>query len=363
MSPSTAFAPSVDVVIAIHDPSRPLDRAVESVLLDAPANVRALVVCHGIERSSIERLLTGVPSDRVEVIEFADGVRSAAGPFNAGIRASSADYVSVMGSDDFLDPGALRAWQRIAAERHSDAVIAEQRHQSGKFVNSPPVRPGRARSLDAVRDRLYYRSAPLGLLRRQYLLDHGLHLFEGLSTGEDVVLSTLLWSHGHVDLARGCPRYVIGADAAARVTGEARPLSEVVEIMTTILADPGIQQLPLRNRRSLAVRLSRTTLLSVIRARMSASDWDEEQVASVRDALAALEEFAPGFRRPLALAERAVLEGVTQDPTIAHATVSRRSSAPAWVVPRNLAYLFHRESNVRRYSVLFLDRRRAKTSR
>lgn len=356
--------PSIDVVIAIHHPGRPLDRALESVFHAAPPEVGAIVVCHGIDPASIEGMLADVPRARVRVLAFADGIRSPAGPFNAGIDASSADYVSVMGSDDFLQPGALRSWQRIAADRSPDAVIGEQQHQDGAFIASPLVRAGRTHDLDAVRDRLYYRVAPLGLLRRQYLNDHGLRFTEGAATGEDLVMSTLLWSYGRVELARGCPRYVIGADAADRTSYQPRPFRAVVDDVLGFLHEPRVAELPAPLRRSLAIRITRTTLLIAVRERRDPENWDAAQVQAARDVIARLEDFAPGFRAPFSRADRDLLDAVTRDPaSAAGAGAARdRASRVRDLFPRNVLRTFDRESTATRYVVYALDRRRGRST-
>lgn len=362
MRANSRRTPSIDVVIAIHDARRPLDRALASVFADALDDVRVIVVCHGIEPSSIDHLLAGLPRDRIRVIAFADGIHSAAGPFNAGIDASEADYVSVMGSDDFLESGALRAWQQIAAARRPDAVIAEQRHQSGEFIASPLVRPWHSTGLDAVRDRLYYRSAPLGLLRTAYLRQHDLRFAEGFPAGEDVVMSVLLWTHGTVDLARRCPRYVVGADAVTRTTSQPRAFSDVVGGMMTILDDPRIDALPARNKRSLAIQMARIAVIGAIGVRGSDGDWDDEQVAAARRVVEYLERFSPGCLASLSRAERDMLDAAARDPRSAAAAAAHRSTAHplAVALPRNLLHAVDRESNVRRFAVHLIDRGRSR---
>ena len=49
----------------------------------------------------------------------------------------------------------------------ADVVIPALRYAGGRRVPTPPTRPGRVRRLDGVRDRLAYRTAPLGLVARE----------------------------------------------------------------------------------------------------------------------------------------------------------------------------------------------------
>ena len=79
--------------------------------------------------------------------------------------------------------------------------------------------------LDPVRDRLAYRTAPLGLLKRETVERLGLRFPEGLPTGEDQAFSARLWFEGRgLRYAAGAPRYVVGADAVTRVSTTPRPL-------------------------------------------------------------------------------------------------------------------------------------------
>src|SRR5690606_21448841 len=146
--------------------------------------VRVSVVAHNLEadvvraRLEAEGLGGALADGRVRVLELADGVPSPSGPFTLGLENAEARYVSIMGSDDHLEPGALAAWFALGESRTSAAVLAPMRLDSGRLVRSPVPRPfvGRfwAAPLDPVRDRLAPRSAPLGLLRREVVERLGL---------------------------------------------------------------------------------------------------------------------------------------------------------------------------------------------
>lgn len=101
-----AKIPDIDVVIAIHSTSRPLQRAVESCSVDRSGPiVRVTVVCHNI--SALEILQTYKPIDQVIIrfLELHDGRNSPAGPKNAGLDAATAPYICMLDSDDYLEPG------------------------------------------------------------------------------------------------------------------------------------------------------------------------------------------------------------------------------------------------------------------
>ena len=161
--------PDVDLVVAVHDLRRPIGRAVGSALANRVASVRVTVVAHGLSPDALARSLGPLADDaRVRTLAFSDGVSSPAGPFNAGITAATGRFVAIMGSDDELEAGAIDSWLDVADRTGSRAVIPRLRHASGRGVPTPPVRPGRTRGLDPVRDRLAYRTAPLGLLHREH---------------------------------------------------------------------------------------------------------------------------------------------------------------------------------------------------
>src|SRR4051794_36416770 len=134
----------VDAIVAVHDPSRPVDRAVASLTrsgLHPGTELRITVVCHNVAADHFDRRLEPFRSDGLRVITLSDGIRSPAGPFNAGIDAAAARYVSILGSDDHLEDGALAHWLARAERDGADAVIAPEAHANGGVVRTPPVRP------------------------------------------------------------------------------------------------------------------------------------------------------------------------------------------------------------------------------
>lgn len=283
-------SPAVDVIIATHNARRPVERAARSVL-DGwdPANgvVRVSVVCHNTDSGPIRERFGDELPPQVRFLELRDDIPSPAGPFNYGLSQATAPYVSIMGSDDWLEPGALRAWWEMAEARRSSAVIPRQIHADGRIVRTPPIRLWRRGALNAVKDRLGYRTAPLGLLRRSVVEDLGLAFSVGRRSGEDQEFSTRLWFQGgRIDFAGRYGSYVVGDDATDRVTKDFRPLSEDFAFVDGILRSEWFPRLSAVEQRSVAARIVRVQFFASVQARVEGALWDDE----ARDAAAATAE-------------------------------------------------------------------------
>jgi hypothetical protein len=369
----------LDVVIAVHAPTRRVDRAVASVL--ACRQARAIVVCHGVGIATIaDRLREGDidPHDpRVRLLGFQDGQRSPTGPFTYGLGAANAPWVALLGSDDTFARRALDRMLTVGETRGSDAVVAPLR-QGGRRLKNPLVRPTtswRTRPLDPVRDRLASRSAPLGILRRATVERLGLRLTEGLRTGEDLEFSARLWFSGaRIDHVPSDPPYDIGTDAPDRVTSAERALADELGGVRALAAQPWVADLPTPARRALAVTMLRVHVLAALARRVHGAAagsrvdgtpagpvpadggrWADDEPALLGDVARAWVALAPGALAPLSRADRDALDVVLATPaptaTDLVAAAHRRVAASrlATILPRSLAQLLDREGTLRRY--------------
>lgn len=344
-----------DLVIAVHDPRRPVLRAIDSVLAAGRGDTRVTVVCHGLGPAAIPGLMER-EGPGLRAVEFHDGMRSPAGPFNHGLDLATAEYVGVMGSDDWLAPGALDAWAHQARQQRLDLLLAGLAHQGGASLRNPPVRPWRRNALDPVRDRLFHRSAPLGMIRRELLNQGGSPRFtEGLPTGEDLALSTALFASApRIGVAFGSPQYVIGADAADRVTAAPHSIETVLAPALEILHAPWFAQLPARVRTSaLTSRLRGSVLANAVRW-TTADQWPDRGLAELRGFLSEVTLTAPAAFAPLPRADRDLLDALASpgaSPELAAAAVTQHRNAGrvGRLLPRNLRYTLHRESTPTRY--------------
>ncbi|MBT1003035.1 glycosyltransferase family 2 protein [Paenarthrobacter sp. DKR-5] len=350
--------PAVDVVIAVHNAARPVRRAVESVFAAGLApgrdgGVRVSVVCHNVPVEEIRALFPSPLAEQVRFLSCADGIPSPAGPFNTGLAAADAEYVSIMGSDDTLEPGALADWLEVARCCTSDAVIAPQRHAGGAKVRTPPVRVGRRRHLDPVKDRLSYRTAPLGLVRTAEIRRQGLAFSAGRRSGEDQEFSSKLWfGGGRIDYARGAGRYVVGADAADRITSARRPVAEDLGFATDLVAGEWFRHLPQRARTAIVTKILRVHVFGMVLARAGGDGWSAADRQALAEAAGALTAAAPGARRLLSVADNRLLQSIL-DPGSPEAVLVRRAherrrfGRPATVFAAGLTAQFNPEAPLR----------------
>lgn len=346
----TEAAFTVDLVIAVHNPQRPIARAVRSGL-DSGADVRTTVVCHNVGRGAIAAALGEIADhSRVRLIELHDGVRSPSGPFNAGIDIADAAWVAIMGSDDELEAGAIDDWLATAVSNDADMVlppIVRRGDDGDQLVATPPASPRCDRGLQGVRDRLAYRSAPLGLIRRAALGD--LRFDGGIATGEDVLFSARLYFSG-IRIVRHRGRgYVVHDDATDRVTSAPVTVREALGFVDGLLDSRWFRSQPLAVRIALAVKTLRVNVLGQFVARPAPAQWTEAERDDLLVVVRALEQSAPGAIDRLSRADRALLDAL--DPTngedahriVALAARRRRYGLPSTVATRRIEYVLDRE--------------------
>lgn len=310
----------IDVLIAVHDLSRRIDRAARSALLDTRDGVlptghrvRVIIGAHNLDPDQVAAALPEHVRPHTNIIEVRDPIPSPAGPFNAALQAARARYVSIVGSDDWFAPGALAGWAAHADRYGSSAVLAPLFTQTGDLIPTPRVRPGRRRSLDFVADRLAYRTAPLGLLRTDDVRALGVEFTPELTSGVDLELGLRLWTGmRQVDLGPA-PGYVIGLDARQRITERSRPAAEELAAVDALVKRPWVRELPEAARRSIATKLLRIHLVPAIARRDLDSAWTAQDAEFVQDLVGRVLTLSPGATRGLHRADVAVVEAAVAD--------------------------------------------------
>lgn len=338
--------PRVNVIIACHNPARPVGRAVASVVGGNP-EAAVTVVCHN---TSIDSIAASIDHD-VEFLELHDGIKSASGPFEHGMEASDAEFVSIMGSDDTLEPGAVAHWLRLADSTGAD-VVQTRLLLEGAIVRTPPVRPWLSGLADPVRDRLCYRSAPLGLVSREIRAATGARLVGGAPVGGDVPYVTKLWFQSKVAVQRSGPGYIIGESATDRVTYTDRPITVELAFVLHLLDDPWFVSLGRRERVSICAKLIRIHLFGVILNRSGPAWWTDTERASLAHVARRLLEAGPGVDRRLSVADNDLLRAILSRSASAEKMMSlararRRHGRPATVVSSDPRYMFATEAPLR----------------
>ncbi len=358
--PEEQTRPGVDVVIAVHTPERPIARAVRSVLDPGGEGVRLTVVCHNIGAEQIRAAVDAPHRDRIRWLEHHDGKRRPAGPFNAGIEAATGEFVSIMGSDDTLQPGAVSSWYWLAKRSGAEAVIARL-ERGGRAVPTPPTRPWRRTGLDGVKDRLCYRSAPLGLVSTATIARLGLRLDEAVATGDDVGFVTRLWFHAAVAFDRRGPAYVIGEDATDRITYAPRPVAEELAFLTRLVRQHWFTRLELTQRRAAVVKFLRIHLFGAVYHRPEAQTWTPGERADLAAVARDLLQAAPGCEAVLSLADRALLDVILAGDGAASvltglAVARRRHGRVGTLLTRDPSHLLAREAPLRMMAASVLTR-------
>ncbi|WP_169053762.1 glycosyltransferase family 2 protein [Agromyces sp. H66] len=352
--------PVVDLIIAAHDPGRRVDRAVSSVLDGTATRVRVTVVAHGIDATAFDaQLAPFLHDERLRVVEFSDGAHSPAGPFQHGLDLADAEFVSIMGSDDFLEPGAVDAWTAHATHHGTDYLIAGLRDQDGAVWRDPLTRPLRRNRLDPVRDRLNYRAAPLGLIRREYLARVGIGLTRGLATGEDIELGlALLNLGGRIDVADR-PSYVIGGDAPQRVTLLGRSAAAESEALLLLAERAWITRLDPGRRRAVAIKLWRMNVVPAMLIRPEPTDWSGRDLDALATVADWLQDLSPEALRSLSRTEAALADAAARRDASAVAEAvafARQASRADRTLTRRLADAFGSDTILRRVVRLRMGR-------
>lgn len=341
----------VDVVIAVHSAARPIRRAVSSVLDGSRAHVRVNVVAHNLDPAIIRENLGDIAGHpNVRLLTLVDGIQSPAGPMNIGLDEATSPYVSLLGSDDEFAPGAIDSWLRLAKETGATSVLARIERQNAGPDPMPPTRRGRTRELDAVKDRLAYRSAPLGLISREHFSD--LRFTPGLGSGEDLEFTAALWFTGlHIAYARRTPGYLVHEDGGDRVTFSPRSVAEDFAFLEAITSSSWFPALSPAQRQALGVKTLRMHYFDAVLLRLDSAEGLAAHRDALDDVIHTISGFAPRAVALLSRADRAVIDAVNA-PEV-DADHIRELLSMRWgrslmaLLPRNPLLAFNRQAPYR----------------
>lgn len=345
--------PLVDVTIAVHSADRPISRAVSSVINHTQAPVRVNVVAHNIDLEVIRSNLGPLVSNpQVRLLTHRDNIASPAGPMNHGFASSTAPFLALLGSDDEFAPGAIDSWLELQRETKAEFVISRVRSESGQTDPYPPTRWGcRSKRLDGAKDRLAYRSAPLGLINRQAFKD--LRFTEGLASGEDLAYSLTIWFNAKCIAydVKG-PGYQGREDAKDRVTSAPRSVSEDFEFLDTIEDLPWFRVAPSHVRTAIIVKIMRIHFFDAVRARLGSQEDIERELSDLVDLLDRLEKLSPRAFALLSLADHSLIKllrhrQATRESLLAALDARYNYASTAAIFPRNPSLILHRQAPLR----------------
>lgn len=354
-------AAQIDVIVPVHAPTRPVRRLVRSVVEHNAAEARILLIAHGTPAAGIRDAL-GEYADhpRAEVVEFADGVRSPAGPLAHGLSLVTAPWFTKIDSDDLLAPAALDSWLRTAERYGADVVLPRMvTERGGANFPTPPSRPLR-RVLNPMRDRLAYRTSTMGLIASSHRR-LAVPTF-GVPTGEDVAPSLRLWFGARrIAHARPNAAYVVGEGAEDRVTESVVPMAERVAFVAPLLADTVWDELPRGAADAIVRKLLRVHVCGSIARDPHA--YGVADRSAVADAVSALASRAPAANATLSRADAALLTALRSPAAdVEHvrtlAAARARFLTPNGVLPVRPARLLARDAPLRFLSASVLASRR-----
>lgn len=341
------------MVVPVHSRTRPIARAAGSVLDGTNAPVRVTVVAHNIDPAVIrDNLGSYIMDPRLRLLELQDGIPSPAGPMNFGLDHATAPFVSLLGSDDEFEAGLIDSWLALQRESGADVVLAKIQEIQGIIDPYPPVRMGRrTRGLHPRKDRLSYRSSPLGLVSRSRFPE--LRFSAGLGSGEDLIYTLTLWfTSKEIAYDLLGPRYIGHGDATDRVTRTSRPLMEDFAYLDELEALPWFADSSRADRIAIAVKLIRIHLFDALAARLDLWEEDETFRADFASLTRRLEALGPGALALLSIADQAVVEALRSSSTSraqVERLLARRSSyrSARALLTRNPFLALHRQAPLR----------------
>lgn len=295
--------PRIDVIVGVHTEARPIERVVASALRTT-APVRVTIVAHNTDPDGIRARLGDLAQDaRVRVLALADGIRSPANAFNAGLDAAEAEFVSIIGSDDEFAASALDRWLAVADEARGDVLIAPVRRDDGGMGTAPRPRPGRVQGLDGDLDRLFERAAPLGLVRRSRFPD--LRLTADVPRGEDQAYTLELWFSGaRVVFDPTLPPYLEHGDQRDRITMAPGHASDDFAFLAAMEASTVFPGMAVAGRRAVAAKLLRVHVIGAIATYLAGDSSNESDRTAINAAAERLRNWAPGVEGILARRDR-----------------------------------------------------------
>ncbi|WP_411137107.1 glycosyltransferase family 2 protein [Streptomyces sp. C10] len=251
-----APAPTVSVIVPVHNTRRYLDRSLGSVFAQTldRRHIEVIAVDDGSTDGSAE-WLAGQAHRHPQLTVLRQEASGGPGkPRNTGLAHATGDYVFFLDSDDRLDPEAL-FWLTRTAQRHGSDIVYGR--IAGADGRAAPVDLRTTSARVSVFDSpVYWSLAAYKLFRRSFLTRHQLRFVEGRLLGEDLPFgSTALLRAEVVSVfaERTC-YYLHGRDDNSNASRQDTDWCEYLGYIGTVLDPVAAAVPPGGNRDKLMVR-------------------------------------------------------------------------------------------------------------
>lgn len=284
----------VQLIVRFHDLSRSelLKRCFSSVLKEPAVGI--VLVLHNLLSS---QLSFEIP-DKVKVVELSGKYGQPGAASNAGLRETTAQWVGILDSDDYYQPGAISTMLSRAKKDGANGVIAPLQHP-GKtnFWFLPTLKKS---ALSPVKDGLFYRTAPHGIFHKHLMTLDEDPFLENVATGEDMRVTARMWTApgARISYYPKDPAYVLSNDASDRAS-KPRAIAEMGAAWEEIWQTLFVQRWNQQTRHALAVKIARIHVLGAILQRPEVKDWDEKDLVWMREYLTRLRREDPKYDYPL----------------------------------------------------------------
>jgi hypothetical protein len=144
----------------------------------------------------------------------------------------------------------------------------------------------------------------------------------------------------------------VHADAAVRVTHTPRPVTEDLAFATDLVLSDWFAGLPQRAREAIVTKIIRVHVFGHVLLRAEAGTWNKDDAREMAQEVRKLLFGAPQAARPLALADRKLLDAIVREEPDAGvmkllAQARRRFASPRTWMPRDVSRVLHPEAPLR----------------
>ncbi|MFI9261739.1 glycosyltransferase family 2 protein [Streptomyces sioyaensis] len=249
-------APTVSVIMPVHNTRRYLERSLGSVFAQTldQRQIEVIAVDDGSTDGSAEWLTEQVRSHPNLTVLRQEASGGAGRPRNAGLDHATGDYVFFLDSDDRLDTEALFWLTRTAQKNGSDVVYGRIAGAEGR--GAPVDLRTTSAAVSVFDSPVYWSLAAYKLFRRAFLEQHRLRFVEGRLLAEDLPfgITALLRAEVVSVFAERTCYYLHGRDDNSNATRQDIDWCEYLDYIGTVLDRVAAEVPPGENRDKLMVR-------------------------------------------------------------------------------------------------------------